>query len=62
MSESALERLGDGEVITVRLDGWVRGQLGQLETVRDDLDRALEGERWQARLPNIPRGQSPVDS
>lgn len=54
--------LDDGEVITVRPDGWVRGQLVRLETVRDDLDRALEGEDWRSRLPSTLRGLSPVDS
>lgn len=64
VSESALERLDGGEAITVRPDGWLRGQLAQLEAIREDVDRALERNResWRSRVPGTLRGLSPVDS
>lgn len=62
MAESDLERLDAGEVITVRPDGWLRGQLDQPGTVREELERALDRE---LRVPPSPTAGSitgPVDS
>lgn len=42
IAESDLERLNDGRVITVRPNGWLRGQLAQLKAVRGHLNRALD--------------------
>lgn len=58
VTESDLERLDDGELIAVRPDGWVCGQLDQLNDIREDIDRARKRERegWLGRISDRPSG------